>query len=1055
MADVRCPMCSKLNSPEAEVCAYCGARLKPLRLSSNEQQGAGSGKGAGSSPSDEPDWLKQLRSDAPGSPSQEDTSEAPSEKPAEAFTDDSDVPDWLARIRDRARSETGSASDLFEEEKGEEPDWMKGLQAETPADQHLDDWLSQVPSGQAAAPGPVQPSASAESSEAPVVPSDVAGTASRPMTPLDVAGEEPPDWLRGISAETSGGTAGTGSEPPAFDLGPAASTGSDDEDWISKLSAWQAGLAEDDTASASASAAAGTAQPPASGAEDEFGWLRNAGSQGEASGSGTAQGSRPFTASSEEGGIEWVEPETGSSSEKPSSGFGVTGFLSSLDKKEAQQREVGQSQTGEWNENVFSSGEQPASAAPAENLPDWLSGAQAPPEPAAPASGTSGTELPGWLQGLQGLDKELPAQPAGSEHAEEPEVPDWLRADSSSLSTLGGKPSAPSAQPFTQPPEQPDALPAAEEAPLPDWLSAAGEQPQVSGPSLEEPSEPQGEPGLAEAADLPDWLGADFAKQEETPGTSPGLPAAEAASAAEEDLPGWFAGIAKEDVEQPQPNQVTGDVEPGAEQPAHGAAQETAREAADLEGEIPDWLREFEGEGKASEEAEEAIPPLAGGENVFAASADAASSFEASSMEEGEQPFTVELPEWLGEEAEAQPAEDREPLAEPAGEELAQAELPEWVKEMRPIESILPGEGAAADVDQRVEKAGPLAGMRGVLPVEDMAAHYGKAHAYTTRLHPTEKQRNQAALFDSILTQESQPLLIPPERSTATGLLVRILVALVLLLVVAFPVVFDVGTLAAPMPGLFPAENQMFQKMNQGLQSSAPVLLAIEYQPALSGEMRLAASAVVEQLMAKNARIVLVSTVPAGPALGQQLLDDAAASYKTRTGNVYNTAEMTANLGYLPGGTISLLDFAQQPQRAAPLTLDNQPAWGANSLLKDVTRLSDFSQVIVLTDRAEVGRAWVEQVQPRLGKAPLLVVASAQAAPLLQPYLASGQIAGMTGGLLGGAIYAQLAGQKAGPQFNYLPAYQVGVLLAFLIVLVGGVVSAIMALVRHDDREGE
>ena len=64
--------------------------------------------------------------------------------------------------------------------------------------------------------------------------------------------------------------------------------------------------------------------------------------------------------------------------------------------------------------------------------------------------------------------------------------------------------------------------------------------------------------------------------------------------------------------------------------------------------------------------------------------------------------------------------------------------------------------------------------------------------------------------------------------------------------------IFDVGLLAAPAPAMFPAENQMFQQINQNLQTNAPVLLAIEYEPGLSGEMHLAANAVVDQLVAKE-----------------------------------------------------------------------------------------------------------------------------------------------------------------------------------------------------------
>ncbi len=51
------------------------------------------------------------------------------------------------------------------------------------------------------------------------------------------------------------------------------------------------------------------------------------------------------------------------------------------------------------------------------------------------------------------------------------------------------------------------------------------------------------------------------------------------------------------------------------------------------------------------------------------------------------------------------------------------------------------------------------------------------------------------------------------------------------------------------------------------------------------------------------------------------------------------------------------------------------------------------------------GRIWVEQLQSQkqidttLAKKPLLVVASAQAGPLLQPYVVSGQVTGMISGI--------------------------------------------------------
>jgi hypothetical protein len=71
-------MCGKANPADAEVCAYCSARLKPLNLSSS-----GSDSGV-------PDWLRDLRgkdSEQPpaASPFGEGSLSESDEKPAGPF----------------------------------------------------------------------------------------------------------------------------------------------------------------------------------------------------------------------------------------------------------------------------------------------------------------------------------------------------------------------------------------------------------------------------------------------------------------------------------------------------------------------------------------------------------------------------------------------------------------------------------------------------------------------------------------------------------------------------------------------------------------------------------------------------------------------------------------------------------------------------------------------------------------------------------------------------------------------------------------------------------
>ncbi len=410
------------------------------------------------------------------------------------------------------------------------------------------------------------------------------------------------------------------------------------------------------------------------------------------------------------------------------------------------------------------------------------------------------------------------------------------------------------------------------------------------------------------------------------------------------------------------------------------------------------------------------------------------------------------LPDWLSAEGEVSGTkQEPEKASELEGEELAHAELPEWVKEMRPIESVLPADAGTAEPSQLVEKAGPLVGLRGVLPVEDLNERYRKPPVYSAKLRVSEKQHSQASLLDSIITQESQPLLLARERLARPQALARILIALLFLAVLVavriFPLGLEPGSMLAP-----PELDDMFNLIDRVDAEKAPVLLAVDYEPGRVAEMYFASAPVIEHLMAKNAHIVVLSTVPTGPALAQKLLEDAASDLKEKTGQSYDPATQTINLGYLPGGTISLIEFADLPSRAAPATLEGSFEIWNQSFLQDVKDLGGFSQVIVLTDSAETGRAWVEQVQPLMQKIPLLMVTSAQAAPMLMPYVQSRQINGMVSGLLGGVIYGQWRHETT-PADIYWESYQVGILLAAGIMLIGGLFSAVTAMVKRNRGE--
>ena len=107
---------------------------------------------------------------------------------------------------------------------------------------------------------------------------------------------------------------------------------------------------------------------------------------------------------------------------------------------------------------------------------------------------------------------------------------------------------------------------------------------------------------------------------------------------------------------------------------------------------------------------------------------------------------------------------------------------------------------------------------------------------------------------------------------------------------------------------------------------------------------------------------------------------------------------------------------------------------------------------MVLTDHAESGRVWVEQLQnrkaidPVLSNQPLLMVASAQAGPLLQPYVASRQISGLISGLAEAARYEFVNNSRPGIARSYWDTFGIGLMMSVVLIIVGSLWSLFIGM---------
>jgi hypothetical protein len=1077
MADVRCPACGKPNPEKLETCQFCQSRLKPTMplepIHPGEQPVP---KNTSDLEQSLPQWLRNARKgeDAPSADAPDTSADLPfsEEKPKKKQTDllaglqkiggdEEEIPDWMAGLNLPGLKQSESEAEPKEESTG----WLSDLRPEDGGTSEeaaapiepgqielgprpgtgelissLPGWMSSnlsdhgtgdlPPIGKAdeLSPEPQDETSGGDTGE---LPSWLANLANKPVT------ETPSEDSWASSAQRAGGAeqfAGTGAEtPPAVDdIAMFADTqpaqkpslqGSGD------LPGWLSGTGEP-------AAAADFAQPSDDGAPD---WLSKL--EEEQPAAPAAGGDLPdWMSAGPEGGIS-VPPmgdpgifEDTKPAQKPSlksSGEDASDWLSSLGAEPAAPAfDAGTPAGDDTPDWMASLGTEPAAPAPAAfdagipadgDTPDWLSGLGA--EPASPAAAAfdAGTpadgDTPDWMASL-GAEPAAPAPAAFDAGAPaDGDTPDWL-------SGLGAEPASPAAAAF-------DAGTPADGV-SPDWLSGLGAEPAS-------PAAAAFDAGAPTTGETPDWmagLGAEPAASETdagggTPDWMTGLGAGSTPSSAppatgalDQVMPNWMAGLTGAGLAAEAASETGAAPSLGDEssQSPFGAPVEGVGESVDSE--QPEWLSKLSNETT--------VPPLSEGAPV-----QPASTSPALIMNEGGQAgsdadsiFSMEMPDWL---SSSMAGERAEGSADAAGGELKPAELPSWVQAMRPVETA--GSGASSSgADQSAEKEGPLAGLSGVLPVGAGFRPTRKPQAFGLKLQVTDAQQSQAVLLEQMLSAEAEPRPMTSAQGMVSVRLLRWILAGLLILAVGLTSLLGSTLLSFDMAipgGVSSAADAVGE-----LQAGEPVLVAFDYDPALSGEMDAIGSAIVDHLMQRGMRLALISTNLNGPALSARAIAPVAAKYNYVEGDQY------ANLGYLPGGSSGVLGFSVASD--LPMFMRRGSVWGV-PFLQGVKTIDRFALVVVITDDAEVARVWVEQAGPVLAQnnRSLVLAVSAQAEPMVQPYLASGQVKGLVGGLYGAAAYERNQFRTDGTGRKYWDPYMIGLLVALFSIMVGGVWSLI------------
>ena len=396
--------------------------------------------------------------------------------------------------------------------------------------------------------------------------------------------------------------------------------------------------------------------------------------------------------------------------------------------------------------------------------------------------------------------------------------------------------------------------------------------------------------------------------------------------------------------------------------------------------------------------------------------------------------FSMNLPDWLtnaelgASDVSVQRAEI--PSTE-EGESLAPVELPSWVQAMRPVEALI-SETSSGIEDQAPERDGPLAGLRGVIPLLPIGSSQ-RPKAISLTLQATDEQQASAALLEQILAGETAPR---PSVTSAFITSQRVLRwALTGLVMVVLGAMIGLRSQSMPVSNTLPAEVGSASSAIATIPENAPVLVVLDYEPALAGEMEAVSGPFLgNMVLLRHPNLSFLSTSPNGSALVERLMANTKINRAAPEGLGYQAGEQYFNLGFLPGGSAGVLAFVESPQTAIRSA-------------DVVENFSQYAAVIVLTDHAESGRVWVEQLDARkqsdsaLTSQPLLVVASAQAGPLLQPYVSSRQVTGMISGLSDAARYEFVNNMPPGMARTYWDTFGIGLLLAVILITFGSLWS--------------
>lgn len=242
--------------------------------------------------------------------------------------------------------------------------------------------------------------------------------------------------------------------------------------------------------------------------------------------------------------------------------------------------------------------------------------------------------------------------------------------------------------------------------------------------------------------------------------------------------------------------------------------------------------------------------------------------------------------------------------------------------------------------------------------------------------------------------------------------------------VILLPLIFPVGMPVSVTPWV----EKAFQEV-ESLQPGDKVLVSFDYSPQGAAEIQPAAEAIFRHLMEKDIQVITVAFLAEGNRFPGILM----APWEEK-GKVYG--EDFIHLGFVSGFETGVAALLADIPGTCPVDSRNQSVT-SYPIMEGVNSVQDCAMFIGISGGTPGPQEYVRQMARFEGVKIVTVVVSALV-PTVEPYLASGQVAGLVGGLKGAAEYESVMGY-AGKATANMDAQSFAHLLVIGLIIAGNI----------------